>query len=62
MPYGISGQIFDMISSFLGSRSKVSQEYSFNVGVFLKKLGFTPCKAKQTLGGMELQQKEAQKD
>ena len=26
------------------------------------KLGFTPCKAKQPLQGMELQEKEAQKD
>ena len=26
------------------------------------KLGFTPCKAEQTLRGMELQEKEAQKD
>ena len=29
---------------------------------FLKKLGFTPCKAEQPLQGMELQEKEAQKD
>ena len=29
--------------------------------LFLK-LGFTPCKAEQQLQGMELQQKEAQKD
>ena len=27
-----------------------------------KKSGFTPCKAEQTLKGMELQKKEAQKD
>ena len=26
------------------------------------KLGFTPCKAEQLLRGMELQEKEAQKD
>ena len=26
------------------------------------KLGFTPCKAEQPLQGMELQEKEAQKD
>ena len=25
-------------------------------------MGFTPCKAKQPLQGMELQEKEAQKD
>ena len=25
-------------------------------------LGFTPCKAEQSLQGMELQEKEAQKD
>ena len=30
--------------------------------VFLKKLGFTPYKAEQLLQGMELQEKEAQKD
>ena len=29
---------------------------------FFKKLGFTPCKAEQPLQGMELQEKEAQKD
>ena len=28
---------------------------------FLKKLGFTPCKAEQPLQGMEIQEKEAQK-
>ena len=31
-------------------------------GFFLKKLGFTPCKAELPLRGMELQEKEAQKD
>ena len=30
-------------------------------GFFLK-LGFTPCKAEQPLQGMELQEKETQKD
>ena len=30
--------------------------------VYLFKLGFTPCKAKQPLQGMELQEKEVQKD
>ena len=29
---------------------------------FKKKMGFTPCKAEQALQGMELQEKEAQKD
>ena len=29
---------------------------------FFKNVGFTPCKAKQPLRGMELQEKEAQKD
>ena len=29
---------------------------------FFKKLGFTSCKAEQPLWGMELQEKEAQKD
>ena len=29
---------------------------------FFFKLGFTPCKAEQPLWGMELQEKEAQKD
>ena len=29
---------------------------------FFKKLGFTPCKAKQPRQGMELQENEAQKD
>ena len=28
---------------------------------FLKKMGFTPCKAEQPLQGMDLQEKEAQK-
>ena len=31
------------------------------IAIFLK-LGFTPCKAEQPLRGMELQEKEAQKD
>ena len=30
--------------------------------IFFIKLGFTPCKAEQPLRGMELQEKEAQKD
>ena len=30
--------------------------------LFLKKLGFTPCKAKQPLQGMQFQEKDAQKD
>ena len=29
---------------------------------FFKKLGFTPCKAEQPLQGMELQEKESEKD
>ena len=29
---------------------------------FFFKLGFTPCKAEQPLQGMELQEKETQKD
>ena len=29
---------------------------------FFHYLGFTPCKAEQPLRGMELQEKEAQKD
>ena len=29
---------------------------------FIFKSGFTPCKAEQPLQGMELQEKEAQKD
>ena len=29
---------------------------------FVFKLGFTPCKAEQPLQGMELQEKETQKD
>ena len=28
----------------------------------LKKVGFTPCKAERPLQGMELQEKQAQKD
>ena len=29
---------------------------------FFEKMGFTPCKAEQPLEGMELQEKEVQKD
>ena len=29
---------------------------------FFKKMGFTPCRAEQPLQGMELQEKEVQKD
>ena len=46
--------------------------YSCHIGQFINftyrcllisfLLGFTPCKAKQPLQGMELQEKEAQKD
>ena len=32
------------------------------IKLFFLKLGFTPCKAEQSLQGMELQEKEAQKD
>ena len=32
-----------------------------SAGIFFL-LGFTPCKAEQALQGMELQEKEAQKD
>ena len=32
------------------------------VTCIFKKLGFTPCKAEQPLQGMEIQEKEAQKD
>ena len=35
---------------------------SCNSRDFFFKLGFTPCKAEQPLQGMELQEKEAQKD
>ena len=30
--------------------------------IYIFKLGFTPCKAEQTVKGMELQETEAQKD
>ena len=33
-----------------------------NISSLFFKLGFTPCKAEQPIWGMELQQKEAQKD
>ena len=34
----------------------------FYIFLFFFLLGFTPCKAEQPLRGMELQEKEAQKD
>ena len=33
-----------------------------STSIFFFQLGFTPCKAEQTLQGMELQEKETQKD
>ena len=36
-------------------------KYPTNLFIFFK-LGFTPCKAEQPLQGMELQEKETQKD
>ena len=35
---------------------------SHDMLLFFFKLGFTPCKAEQPLRGMELREKEAQKD
>ena len=32
------------------------------INIFLKKIEFTPCKGDQPLQGMELQEKEGQKD
>ena len=40
----------------------VGFEETLKLLFFLKKLGFTPRKAEQPLRGMELQEKEAQKD
>ena len=37
-------------------------QYVFVCFFVFFKLGFTPCKAEQPLRGMELQEKEAQKD
>ena len=47
-------QIFDLISSFLSNK--------WASGGSFFKLGLIPCKAEQPLQGMELQEKEAQKD
>ena len=46
--------IYMALNKFSGSNT-IPPQYFF-------KLGFTPCKAEQTLGGMELQEKEVQKD
>ena len=43
--------------NYLVSKRKASSENDF-----FKKLGFTPCKTEEPLQGMELQEKEAQKD
>ena len=37
-------------------------QFPLTLFVFFLKLGFTPCNAKQPLQGMELQEKEPQKD
>ena len=43
--------------------SKIYPKIYLFVGHFFKKeVGFTPCKAEQPLQGVELQEKEAQKD
>ena len=41
---------------------KKDNDYRRGNNRFFKKMGFTPCKAKQPLHRMELQEKEAQKD
>ena len=40
---------------------KTKTDYDFNLFFFFFKLEFTPCKAEQSLQGMELQEKEAHK-
>ena len=42
--------------------SKITWEHECKYSAFFYILGFTPCKAEQPLQGMELQEKEAQKD
>ena len=46
---------------FLPSTLGVVYKYK-KIDILFLKLGFTPCKAEQPLQGMEIQEKEAQKD
>ena len=41
---------------------KIKKNKNYFVFFFFFLMGFTPCKAEQPLQGMELQEKEAQKD
>ena len=49
---------YNFVAHVIGSNQKSYMCFS---RIFLK-LGFTPCKAEQPLWGMELQEKEAEKD
>ena len=42
--------------------TKTLADFQICISVPFFKLGFTPCKTEQPLQGMELQEKEAQKD
>ena len=48
--------------AFLKSiKENLEERRNFDGVTFFFKFGFTPCKAEQPLGGMALQEKEAQK-
>ena len=53
--------LLDIGNSIWGS-SKNPNSIIFICVSFFNWLGFTPCKAEQLLWGMELQEKQAQKD
>ena len=53
--------IFKKIIKWIGDfKFKIISSFS-TIDIFFK-LGFTPCQAEQPLKGMELQEKQAQKD
>ena len=51
-----------MIFKYLLLTYKLLHGKFINIFIFYFQLRFTPCKAEQPLQGMELQEKEAQKD
>ena len=60
-PYVNEGNTWKTINSISDENYKLKTEYeNSNIGFF--ELRLTPCRAEQPLRGMDLQQKETQKD
>ena len=55
-------RIFDNIKHFHATHLKFWDMFFFSLIYLFFLLGFTPCKTEQPLQGMELQEKETQKN